>query len=189
MCISVLEDYLSSYQHHIKSVSAISADSTNHSVCCESERQAYSFDDIIKEVCDKVDGEVIASVDAISFYDGWLNLIEFKNSSCAGRKTQFGLKRKFNDTVRYFERIVLEKPFLDGTDIQIRIILVFNPKNPSGYDDVKNGLNKCAKRLPADKYNLKTLSEYCSFLKLCNEFKILYSNEFKEEICQYIPTE
>ena len=118
-----------------------------------------------------------------------MNLIEFKNSSCAGRKTQFGLKRKFNDTVRYFERIVLEKPFLDGTDIQTRIILVFNPKNPSGYNDVKNGLNKYAKRLPADKYNLKTLSEYCSFLKLCNEFKILYSNEFIEEICQYIPTE
>ena len=42
MCISVLEDYLLSYKHHIKSVSAISADSTNHSVCCKSECQAYS---------------------------------------------------------------------------------------------------------------------------------------------------
>ena len=157
--------------------------------CCESNIRTYSFDDIIKEFCDELDVEVIASVDAISFYNGWLNLIEFKNSSCAGRKTQFGLKRKFNDTVRYFERIVLNKCFLDQTDIQTRIILVFNPDDPDGYADIKNGLNKCANRLPADKYKLKTLSDYCDLLQLCNEFKILYSNEFVEEIYKYIPTE
>ena len=84
---------------------------------------------------------------------------------------------------------MLNKCFLDQTDIQTRIILVFNPDNPDGYNDIKNGLNKYAKRLPADKYKLKTLSEYCNLLQLCNEFKILYSNEFVEEIYKYIPSE
>ncbi|WP_295288187.1 hypothetical protein [Veillonella sp.] len=190
MCISVLDSYLESYQHHLKTVSDISVDDSNNNVsCCESDILTYSFDDIIKEFCDKLDVEVIASVDAISFYDGWLNLIEFKNSSCSGRKTQFGLKRKFNDTIRYFERIVLNKCFLDQTDIQTRIILVFNPDNPDGYNDIKNGLNKYAKRLPADKYKLNTLRQYCGLLQLCNEFKILYSNEFLEDINKYIQTE
>ena len=190
MCISVLDSYLGAYQHHLKTVSDISIDDSNNNVrCCESNVRTYSFDDIIKEFCDKLEVEVIASVDAISFHDGWLNLIEFKNSSCSGRKTQFGLKRKFNDTIRYFERIVLNKCFFDQTDIQTRIILVFNPDHPSGYNDIKNGLNKCAKRLPADKYKLNTLSEYCDLLQLCKEFKILYSNEFVENIEKYIQTE
>jgi hypothetical protein len=190
MCISVLDSYLESYRHHLKTVSDISVDDSNNNVsCCESDILTYSFDDIIKEFCDKLDVEVIASVDAISFYDGWLNLIEFKNSSCSGRKTQFGLKRKFNDTIRYFERIVLNKRFLDQTDIQTRIILVFNPDNLDGYNNVKNGLNKYAKRLPADKYKLNTLSQYCGLLQLCNEFKILYSNEFVDDINKYIQTE
>ena len=80
MCISVLDSYLESYQHHLKTVSDISVDDSNNNVsCCESDILTYSFDDIIKEFCDKLDVEVIASVDAISFYDGWLNLIEFKN--------------------------------------------------------------------------------------------------------------
>ena len=84
---------------------------------------------------------------------------------------------------------MLNKCFLDQTDIQTRIILVFNPDDPDGYANIKNGLNKYANRLPADKYKLKTLSEYCDLLQLCNEFKILYSNEFVEEIYKYIPTE
>lgn len=190
MCISVLDNYLLSYQHHIKTVSDISVDdSNNNEICCESNIQTYCFDDIIKEVCVGFNGEVLASVDAISFHDGWLNLIEFKNSSCSGRKTQFGLKRKFNDTVRYFERRVLGKCLLEQTDIQTRIILVFKPDSPDGYNDVKNRLYNYAKRLPADKYKLKTLNDYCHFLELCNEFLVLYSDEFIEEIYKYLPLE
>lgn len=49
MCISVLDSYLESYQHHLKTVSDISVDDSNNNVsCCESDILTYSFDDIIK---------------------------------------------------------------------------------------------------------------------------------------------
>ena len=48
MCISILQDYLLSNEHHIKSISDISVDDSNSNyVCCESSIQTYSFDDVI----------------------------------------------------------------------------------------------------------------------------------------------
>lgn len=190
MCISVLQDYLLSNEHHIKSISNISVDDSNSNyVCCESSIQTYSFDDVINEFCNNANIDPISSVDAISFCDGWLNLIEFKHSSCTGKDTKSKIKRKFNDTIRYFERIVLDKRFFDQTNIQIRIILVFNPDNNVGYNKLNNMVNQYANRPPADKDKLKTLSDYCNVLELCNEFVILYSDEFIGEINKYISIE
>ena len=115
--------------------------------------------------------------------------MNLKHSSCTGKDTKSKIKRKFNDTVRYFERIVLDKRFFDQTNIQIRIILVFNPDNNVGYNKLNNMVNQYANRPPADKDKLKTLSDYCNILELCNEFVILYSDEFIGEINKYISIE
>ena len=70
MCISVLQNYLLSNEHHIKSISDISVDDSNSNyVCCESSIQTYSFDDVINEVCKNSNIDTISRVDAISLCD------------------------------------------------------------------------------------------------------------------------
>ena len=46
----------------------------------KSEEKAYCFDSIIQKLSKKRGGHPFCSVDAVSFCDGYVNFIEFKNS-------------------------------------------------------------------------------------------------------------
>ena len=189
MCISMVQDYLASNRHHIKNITDISFDSSENSsdACCISDVCTYSFDDIIEEFCEIRNVDTISSVDAVSLCDGWLNLIEFKNTPRMSRESTPKLKRKLNDTIRFFERCILQGHFLSQTDIQTRIIVVFNPDSRNeGFQKLNNQVNQLAKRKTADKDRFKTIEGYCNVLQLCDEFLVMYSAEFLGQIKRFI---
>lgn len=191
MSLTHIQSYLEQYTNTKKSITLLSEDTNSQrpdgKTWCVSEVQAFCLDDIVDHYCSSNGVDNFSSVDAISIHDNHLNLIEFKNSSCCTDNTKRSLKIKISDTMRFIEKIVLNSNFIDDTSVYIRYILVFNPitKN-EGLRKTTDELFKLAKKGPSDKERLSNIGNYVKALQLCNEFLILYPDEFINNINNYI---
>ena len=191
MSLSNIQTYLEQFIDTRKTITELSKDTNNQRfdshTWCVSDAQAFCLDDIVKYYCTNNGFENFSSVDAISIHDNHLNLIEFKNSSCCKDNIKRSLKIKISDTMRFIEKIVLNSNFIDDTSVYIRYILVFNPitKN-EGLRKTTDELFKLAKKGPSDKERLSNIGNYVKALQLCNEFLILYPDEFINNINNYI---
>lgn len=187
MSLSNIQTYLEQFINTRKTITELSKDTNNQGLdsltWCVSDEQAFCLDDIVKCYCTNHGFENFSSVDAISIHENDLNLIEFKNSSCCKDNTKRSLKIKISDTIRFIEKIVLNSTFIDNSSVYIRYILVFNPitKN-EGLKKTTDELFRLAKKGPSDKERLSNIGNYVKALQLCNEFLIMYPDEFINNI-------
>ena len=191
MSLSDIQTYLEQFINTRKTVTELSKDTNNQRFdshnWCVSDAQAFCLDDIVKCYCTNYGFENFSSVDAISIHENDINLIEFKNSSWCKENTKRSLKIKISDTIRFIEKIVLNSKFIDNNSVYIRYILVFNPitKN-EGLRKTTDELFRLAKKGPSDKERLSNIRNYVQALQLCNEFLILYPDEFINNINNYL---
>ncbi len=191
MSLTHIQSYLEQFISTRKSITLLSEDKNDNRpdsrTWCVSDVQTFCLDDIVECYCNSNGFDNFSSVDAISIHENDLNLIEFKNSSCCKDNTKRSLKLKISDTIRFIEKIVLNSNFINNASINIRYILVFNPTTRNeGLKRTTDELFRLAKKGPSDKDRLSNIGNYVKALQLCNEFLILYPEEFINNINNYI---
>lgn len=186
-----LESAFCIHSSYIQTFSVISKDNSISGkviYISKSEEIAYCFDSIIQKLSRKRGGHPFCSVDAISFRDGYVNFIEFKNSRLDD-KVKYNLYAKIAHSYRYFEKIVLNSQYFDKLGIRTRFILVYNPQKlkngPDSYQKINSGINSWAKKASPIDEKLKVVKNDCNWLQFFDDIQSKSVEEFDRNASSY----
>lgn len=188
MTLHSLDNFFIKNRNQRQTITQLSTDSKKKdNQWCASDFTAYNFDRIIQNYCKrKRKSTEICSVDALTWINGYLNFIEFKNSSL-NKDERINVKSKVAESVRYFEKIILENRFFETCQISTRFILVCGGQvknGPNSYTKINDSLQKLAGKRPLDEKG-KFIKEYCELLEFFGEVYVLDSDEFRNQIEDY----
>lgn len=166
MTINDIENIFSArYSKYSKSITIVSEDDDNHIPLCISEEKMYSFDDIMEDN-HKCEGVIPHSWDGISFKDGYINFIEFKNVDIhKNSKVKREIRFKMAEGLQILERCILGNEFLINHNIKTRFILVYSKlKNEKYLLSKENKERKARNQLSASIRSFSTLPPINHFI-------------------------
>lgn len=114
------------------SLTELSKDDNNQTSLCYSEHTAYCYDAIVKDAFGNREDRP-KSFDALSFQDGYINLIEFKNAIMNRPKTKLEVRLKVTEGILFLERIIMNGVSLIDSGIPSRFILVYSENKNFAY--------------------------------------------------------
>lgn len=129
MKIEDVQKIFRQFDEYFLAISEISWDDNNKFILCDIPERAYAYDKIVASLFKGTD--TFNSFDAISFKDGYINFIEFKNADMKNEKR--GLRLKIAEGLHYIEKVLLGANFLSAHKIPTRLILVYSKQKNQKY--------------------------------------------------------
>lgn len=129
MKIEDVQKMFRQFDEYFLPISEISWDDDNKVILCDIPDKAYAYDKIVESLFKGND--TFNSFDAISFKDGYINFIEFKNADMKNEKR--GLRLKVAEGLHYIEKVLLDAKFLSAYGIPTRFILVYSKNKNQKY--------------------------------------------------------
>lgn len=110
---------------YMKTLTDLSQDDNNETSLCRSEQVAYCYDAIVEDAFSGREDRP-KSFDALSFQDGYINLIEFKNAVMNRPKTKLEVRLKVTEGILFLERVILNGVSLMDSGVPSRFVLVYS---------------------------------------------------------------